>query len=107
MMKNIKTKQMAVAFGHLLEAGIKQTARVSMLAYVGSKNGVTANELAKVFKVTRSTAYGAMVDMQHRNLVRCEVTLKCEGSQKNHVGTWFIQPYGKDTLHNFMTLIRK
>jgi DNA-binding transcriptional regulator LsrR (DeoR family) len=107
MMKNIQTKQMAVAFGHLLEAGIKQTARVSMLAYVGAKNGVTAKEIAKVFGVTRATAYGAMADMATKNLVRCEVTLHVDGSHKTHVGKWFINPYGKDVIANFMTLIRK
>ena len=100
-MKNINVKTIAVAFGHLVDSGVTKTARVSMLAYVASKDGVTANELAKVFSITRSTAYGAMVDMQNRNLVRCEITIQRVERQHNHVGRWFIEPYGKDVLTNF------
>jgi len=100
-MKNINVKKIAVAFGHLVDAGLTKTARVAMLAYVGSKDGVTAHELAKVFNITRPTAYGALVGMQTRHLVRCEVSLQQGERNRTHVGRWFIEPYGKDVLTNF------
>ena len=42
-------KNIAMSVAHLLEAGITQTERLSMLAYIAAKDGVDTGEVGRAF----------------------------------------------------------
>lgn len=94
-------KNIAVSVAHLLEAGITQTERLSMLAYIASKDGVDTGEVGKAFKSSRAKIYGAMIALQKLNLTRQELRVEMEDGVKNKVGYWYATPYAKDVLSNF------
>ena len=55
-------KNIAVSVARLLEAGITKTDRLSMLAYIASRDvGVDTGEVGRAFNSSRAKIYGAMV----------------------------------------------
>ena len=99
-------KNIAVSVAHLLDAGITQTDRVSMLAYIAAKDGVDTGEVGKAFKASRAKIYGAMVALEKRNLTRQELRVEMENGVKNKVGYWHATPYAKDVLSNFSSSLQ-
>ena len=106
-MDTIQIKKIAVSVAHLLDAGISRMERLAMLAFVATREGgISANDLAKCFDMTRSTVYSAMMAMSRAGLCRQEVRLEKMGKNKIHVGYWYINPYGKDVLANFSNALQ-
>jgi len=105
-MESTQIKKIALSVAHLLDVGISRMERVAMLAFVATKNGISANELAKCFNLTRSTVYSAMVTMEKAGLCRQEVRLEKREKHRVHVGYWYINPYGKDVLANFSNALQ-
>ena len=99
-------KKIAVSVAHLMEAGITQTNRISMLAYVAAKKGVNTGEVARAFKASRPKIYGAMVALEKCHLTRQELRVEMEGGVKNKVGYWYATPYAKDVLINFFNSLQ-
>jgi len=95
-------KNIAVGVAHLLEAGITKIDRLSMLAYLASRDvGVNTAEVGRAFDVSRNKIYGAMVACEQHNLTRQEIRYEKKGGATKKVGYWYVTPYAKDVLSNF------
>ena len=105
-MEATQIKKIAISVAHLLDAGISRMERLAMLAFVATRDGISAQDLAKCFNMTRSTVYSAMMAMSKAGLCRQEVRLEKMGKNKIHVGYWYIKPYGKDVLANFSNALQ-
>jgi hypothetical protein len=99
-------KNIAVSVAHLLEAGITQTERLSMLAYIAAKEGVNTGEVGPAFRASRAKIYGAMIALEKLNLTRQELRIEMEDGVKNKVGYWYATPYAKDVLSNFSSSLQ-
>jgi len=100
-------KNIAVSVAHLLEAGITKTDRLSMLAYIASRDvGVDTGEVGRAFNSSRDRIYGAMVACEKRNLTRQEIRYEIKGGSTRKVGYWFVTPYAKDVLSNFSSALQ-
>jgi|TARA_R110000744_G_C19203717_1_gene545255 hypothetical protein len=99
-------KNIAMSVAHLLEAGITQTERLSMLAYIAAKDGVDTGEVGRAFRASRPKIYGAMAALQKLNLTRQELRDEVENGVKNKVGYWYATPYAKDVLSNFSSSLQ-
>jgi hypothetical protein len=112
----IELKNIAVSVAHLLEAGITKTDRLSMLAYIASRDvGVNTAEVGRAFNVSRAKIYGAMVACEQHNLTRQEIRYEIKGGATKKggasgatkkVGYWYVTPYAKDVLSNFSSSLQ-
>ncbi len=97
-------KTLAVATAHLLEAGLKRTERITILAYVAAKDGVETMDIANAFKTSRQNAYGSMTALEKARLTRQEICY--DKDRKIRVGYWYATPYAKDVLSNFVSSLQ-
>jgi len=100
-------KNIAVSVARLLEAGITKTDRLSMLAYIASRDvGVDTGEVGRAFNSSRAKIYGAMVACEKLNLTRQEIRYQIKDGSMKKVGYWFVTPYAKDVLSNFSSSLQ-
>ena len=100
-------KNIAVSVARLLEAGITKTDRLSMLAYIASRDvGVDTGEVGRAFNASRAKIYGAMVACEKLNLTRQEIRYQIKLGGTKKVGYWFVTPYAKDVLSNFSSSLQ-
>ena len=100
-------KNIAVSVARLLEAGITKTDRLSMLAYIASRDvGVDTGEVGRAFNASRAKIYGAMVACEKLNLTRQEIRYQIKDGSMKKVGYWFVTPYAKDVLSNFSSSLQ-